>query len=425
MNEIKLYPIEKFEPHPNNPRKDLGDLQELSDSIRQFGILQNLIVVESEDKLRVVAGHRRLAAAKLAKVKELPAVIRDLDEKKQQELMLLENMQRNDLTLMEQAEGFQMLMDLGSSIKDIARETGFAETTIRHRIKIAELDKEIIEKVEEDRGYQLSLREYIELEKLKGKEARNKFLEAYGGSNDFDYYLDRAVKEQKKEDLKRKLIKKVEDAGMLYQEARSWEQKVKDWTIIDSLDADVPDTSYYCTDAYMNGIACYNYKTKEEEAAEEKQDDLYSSFYEKKRELRGRLENIIQDMNDEVLDYLDNKMKENIGVTEYNALVKKLLLVVLAHYDAPWIEKKDFEEAKGLSIEAIILRMLESCQSDFNLFSYLDMSYIGLEDEEDEVENANNMLIDIVKELGFTWSEESELLMNNKHPLQIEYREMK
>ena len=151
MADIKLYPIDKLEPHPGNPRKDLGDLTELADSIKSMGVLQNLIAVEQGNKLRVIAGHRRLAAAKKAGLKEVPVAIRELTERQQQEMMLTENLQRTDLTLIEQAEGIQLLLDLGATVEDVCKETGFSERTVYHRINIAKLNPKAIKKAEKVR----------------------------------------------------------------------------------------------------------------------------------------------------------------------------------------------------------------------------------------------------------------------------------
>lgn len=115
---ITFIPVGRLLAHPENPRKDLGDLTELTDSIRTKGILQNLTVVPVDaDNLytsyTVVIGHRRLAAAKAAGLESVPCVVTSMSYQEQIETMLLENMQRNDLTVYEQALGFQQLSLLG------------------------------------------------------------------------------------------------------------------------------------------------------------------------------------------------------------------------------------------------------------------------------------------------------------------------
>lgn len=156
-------PIEKLIAHPDNPRKELGDLTELADSIKENGVLQNLTVVPRIGEISgqptgtytVVIGHRRLAASKLAGLKELPCVVSDMTLRDQVRTMLMENIQRADLTVYEQAQGFQMMLDMGDSVDDIARKSGFSTTTVRRRVKLLELDQEKFKKSEE-RGVSLA-----------------------------------------------------------------------------------------------------------------------------------------------------------------------------------------------------------------------------------------------------------------------------
>ena len=133
--------LEHIHPHPDNPRKDLGDLTELAESIKKNGIMQNLTVIPKEGEpgeYITIIGHRRSAAAKLAGVTEAPCrVVEGMTDKEQMSTMLEENMQRNDLTIWEQAQGFQMMLDLGETEDTIAEKTGFSKKTIRHRLNIA------------------------------------------------------------------------------------------------------------------------------------------------------------------------------------------------------------------------------------------------------------------------------------------------
>lgn len=197
-------PIEQLYPHPDNPRKDLGDPTELADSIKANGVLQNLTVVPRmvtgeitgdtwQKGYTVVIGHRRLAASKLAGLKELPCVITDMDLRTQVQTMLMENIQRSDLTLYEQAQGFQMMLDLGDSIDEIARKSGFSQTTVRRRVKLLELDQKKFKKSVE-RG--ANLMDYMELDKIEDPELKNEVLDAIG-TNNFRQRLASAVETEK------------------------------------------------------------------------------------------------------------------------------------------------------------------------------------------------------------------------------------
>lgn len=222
-------PVECLIPHPQNPRKDLGNLEELTASIKENGIYQNLTVIPvneavpgEEPKYMVVIGHRRLEAAKRAGLQEVPcAIVRGLTETQQLQIMLLENMQRSDLTIYEQAQGFQQLLDFGMDIEDISQQSGFSKRTIRRRLEIAKLDQNKLNKISSTR--QLSLKEFDELAKIKNMEARNEVMEKIG-TNDFALAVKRAMDKEKLADnmpvfladMERLGIKKFPDSANKY-----------------------------------------------------------------------------------------------------------------------------------------------------------------------------------------------------------------
>lgn len=190
-----MLPAESLKPHPDNPRRDLGDLSELTESIKAQGVLQNLTVVPEEDGFyKVIIGHRRLAAAKAAGLEEIPCVITDMSEKEQLATMLTENMQRADLTIYEQAKAFQQLsLDLGMSIKEISEKSGFSDSTIRKRVKLAEFgEKSFYDACK--RG--ATLFDFEQLDKLEDPEAKKEILK-YIGTNNFENELKRALTQQK------------------------------------------------------------------------------------------------------------------------------------------------------------------------------------------------------------------------------------
>ena len=194
-------PISKIYPHPDNPRKDVGDVSELAKSIKANGIFQNLTVVgggkgaPTADDYTVIIGHRRLSAAKQAGLKQVPCMVVEMDEREQAATMLLENMQRSDLTIYEQAQGFQMMLDLGETQDGIAEKTGFSKSTIRHRLKLLELDQDELRKAQER---QATFSDYIELERIKDPKSRNEALKQVGTSN-FKWTVDRLVRAENAE----------------------------------------------------------------------------------------------------------------------------------------------------------------------------------------------------------------------------------
>lgn len=213
----------QLEPHPDNPRKDLGDLTELRESIRQNGIMQNLTVIPTDDTLehfRILIGHRRFAASE-GILNELPCVIvEDLTDREQVGIMLCENLQRNDLTFYEQGQGFQMMLDLGDTIDEISEKTGFSKNTVKHRVEIAKLPKKAIE----DNKFQLTIGDLIELEKIADVKKREKILSEAWDSNNLKNRINQEIREQNiqknlkkvKEWLKKCKVKKAGSYGIQY-----------------------------------------------------------------------------------------------------------------------------------------------------------------------------------------------------------------
>lgn len=194
-NNIIMIDVDNLIPHPDNPRKDLGDLTELADSIREQGIFQNLTVVPAEDgKYTVIIGHRRLAAAKLAGLDEVPCAVVEMDEDTQFSTMLLENMQRSDLTVLEQADGIQQLQLRGFSLDEIRQKTGFSKSTITNRLKVAALPKE---ETREAYNHGATLADYIKAYELESK-ADQKALLKYVGDRDFEWKYNALLGEQNK-----------------------------------------------------------------------------------------------------------------------------------------------------------------------------------------------------------------------------------
>lgn len=209
-NQIVMIPINKLEHHPKNPRKNLGDLTELSESIKAKGILQNLTVVpipgSDDERYYVVIGNRRLGASRMI-LDELPCIISDMSKEDQVATMLLENMQRSDLTVFEQSEGFRQLrFEFGKSVEDISAKTGFSKSTVRRRLKLSELDHEKLKEVCENR--QITIDDALKVCDIKDEGARNAVLETIGTKN-FENKLSCEMGNQKRKDQIEEIIKEV------------------------------------------------------------------------------------------------------------------------------------------------------------------------------------------------------------------------
>ena len=165
MTTVHSLAVADIGPHPNNPRQDLGDLTELADSIRSQGVLQPITVVpDPEDPMRYVCvlGHRRHAASKLAGQHLIPGMIRtDLSASQQLVAMGVENVQRSDLTPVEEASWLQGLLDLGEVKRSqLSKVTGMSKTTVSSRLKLGHLPAVAQMKVHEG---QATLEEALQL----------------------------------------------------------------------------------------------------------------------------------------------------------------------------------------------------------------------------------------------------------------------
>lgn len=140
-------PIDLISANPDQPRKLFEDkeLMELSDSIKEFGVIQPIIVKRDNKGLYIViAGERRLRAATLAGLKKIPAIVRDADQKDAALLALVENVQRENLNYIEEAVAYKKLMDeYGLTQSEIAKRVGKQQSTISNKIRILVLPEDI------------------------------------------------------------------------------------------------------------------------------------------------------------------------------------------------------------------------------------------------------------------------------------------
>lgn len=143
--EIKIR-LSKIEPNREQPRKDFNEeqLNELADSIRQYGVLQPLLVQRKGDIFEIIAGERRWRAAKLAGLKEVPVVIREYTEQQAVEIALIENVQREDLNPIEEAIAYQRLMkEFHLKQEEIAERVSKNRSTITNSMRLLNLAQEV------------------------------------------------------------------------------------------------------------------------------------------------------------------------------------------------------------------------------------------------------------------------------------------
>lgn len=194
-NEIKLINTSLIDPHPDNPRKNIGDVTDLADSIRANGLLTPLSVVPNGSRYRVIAGHRRLAACKQAGTGSVPCFVLQLDPLQQLEAMITENCQREQLTVLEEADAIQGMLDLGATTANVAHRLGRSADYVRDRAKAASIDNEV--RATRDDFSQLTIGQLVAIARYDGRPDLQKRLAQAAGTSNFDYTLSRIERDDR------------------------------------------------------------------------------------------------------------------------------------------------------------------------------------------------------------------------------------
>lgn len=368
MADLHYISVNEIYPHPDNPRKDLGDLTELAASIKANGIFQNLTVVPNmvtgeitgetwQRGYTVIIGHRRLAAAKLAGLTEVPCVVSSMDAKEQIRTMLLENMQRSDLTVYEQAQGFQMMMDLGDTVEEIAEKSGFSQSTVRRRVKLLDLDKDKF-KASVDRG--ATLMDYAELDKIEDSERKNKVLEAIGTAN-FKEALKKAIEEETLEKLRNQwktdleaFALKIEKTGyvgetpvdMVY--VRGFSRWTKDAIVERPEDADT--VKYYYTE-HGGDITLYKDRPAPEEHEETEEERQRREMREAAEEKGEALKEIAKRHFELRSEFVENFAKAKKYSKEISAYAAAFIVKRCAQYSYATMDVALFSRLLAIEVE--------------------------------------------------------------------------
>lgn len=144
--------INEVEPNRDQPRKkfDQETLEELAESIKTYGVIQPIVVTKMEGYYSIIAGERRWRASKIAGLVEIPAIIREDDERKNKEIALIENIQREDLNLYDKATGIKNLMiDYGLTQEQVAKTLGRSRSSIANTVRILNLSPDVLEFVKD------------------------------------------------------------------------------------------------------------------------------------------------------------------------------------------------------------------------------------------------------------------------------------
>ena len=145
-DEVTQLPISKIVPNKYQPRNIFNDekILELSESIKEHGVIQPIVVRKFKDGYEIIAGERRYRASKLIGLSNVPAIIRDYDDKQSASIAIVENIQREDLTAIEEAVAFKQLIDLhGITQAALAKQMGKSQSTIANKIRLLNLSETV------------------------------------------------------------------------------------------------------------------------------------------------------------------------------------------------------------------------------------------------------------------------------------------
>lgn len=175
---IRNIPIDRIVTNTLQPRKDFGDLKEMADSIKEKGILEPVLIRPRNGKFEIVAGERRYRAAKLAGLTQIPCIEHDIADNEALELSIIENIQRKDLSIYEQAFSLKSLSEIyGYTHQEIAQKIGKSRVTVTELIRITDLPEEILKTCAE---LNINSKTFLlELVKLKDVEEMTEMLNSY------------------------------------------------------------------------------------------------------------------------------------------------------------------------------------------------------------------------------------------------------
>lgn len=477
--ELTMLPVSAIYPHPDNPRKDVGDVTELADSIKKRGILQNLTVMPghwitleemaavvkaytedptdelkelietkwSDEGYTTLIGHRRTAAAKLAGISKAPCrIVYGLTKNEQISMMLEENMQRNDLTIYEQAESFQLMLDLGETVETLSDKTGFSKSTIYHRLNIAKLDQGVLKEKEDDEAFQLTLKDMYELERVEDVDERNKILSQASSSENLKYRIEQNIRDKQREKKGEELVALLKEKGVQQSEIdmigyTPGYENVDSISLRDLEDAVLPelpeDTSdlvfYHCPGSYI-AIKRKIEEPEEDDSSNKKSSELASRI----RDSTSRLNSIEKTFDEHFGEFVDMTVHGKIPVKDDLQVINSLIVIGMQmgfssfsfrslcncideHYqDYDGEDKKKVERmAQNLPVTVYILCALH------NNLTYGRSIYNSWNNElNTEYAMLVYKLVMETKHMGFVPDDDEFKLIKGTHPLFDEIKEL-
>ena len=197
-SQVLNVPIEDIIPNRFQPRLnfDESSLQELASSIKEHGIIQPLVLRRVGDKYEIIAGERRYKASKMAGLTSVPAIISTLDDKASAEVAVVENIQRKDLTSIEEARSYKMLLDKGYLTQDeLAKKMGLSQSAISNKLRLLSLSQNVQDALIQGKISERHARSLLQLSSMQEQdEWLNKIIEERLTVRDLDNKLKRITK---------------------------------------------------------------------------------------------------------------------------------------------------------------------------------------------------------------------------------------
>lgn len=165
--EVTRVNVEDIIPNPFQPRKDFSqkDIKELAESIENFGVIQPIILREEEDEFQLIAGERRWRAAKMAGVEKIPAIIKDFSRQEVAEIALVENIQRKDLSFIEEAVAYSRILDeFDLTQSELAKKLGHSQSMIANKLRLLNLPVEVKKQLNSDSVTERHARALLQLD---------------------------------------------------------------------------------------------------------------------------------------------------------------------------------------------------------------------------------------------------------------------
>ena len=436
-------PSYKLRHHPNNPRKEIGDISELADSIKAQGLIQPLVVVpdDNSDDYFVVAGNRRLEACKEAGLDTIECIVATLSDDEAIGVMMTENMLRQNLSSIEENEGFQLMLDMGKTEEEIGKKTGLKAETVKLRTKLSKLDKDNLKKACESGA---TLFELAAVADIEDEKEREKLLKK-AGTRDFNNALERM--KQEKEIAQRMInieqfmrdhefeeynktsyedgfpcVELVDEDGTVLAKMsylknvasyRTYNKDEPDESMFD------PDTKYYFVKTSW-AIEVYRDATPEEYETEKSRKEARTRYEEEEsktyaliKEIEERHKTLRKQF---VLNYADFK--------KHQAGLKKLIEAALDKFyngGSTFCLKDNLEKLElSQATKSNDYQLLIKSYVVLDAGSFIDRNW-NPEAHKYELVHRNceslSKLYECLVELGYQVSEEEEQIMNGTHPI--------